>query len=165
MEVSLKSHVRTTQQDPVRSSTRPELNLQIDKELERNIRFYSFQDKETISERIRELESEWDIERVLQANAATLSLVGMTLGVLSGRKWFILPLVVGGFLLQHAIQGWCPPLPVLRRMKVRTRSEIEQERYALKILRGDFDNLEKQEDGHIKHDVRKLVQDLRSGAK
>jgi hypothetical protein len=49
-----------------------------------------------------------------------------------------LPVVVAGFLLQHALQGWCPPLPVLRRLGVRTADEINQERYALKALRGDF---------------------------
>jgi hypothetical protein len=46
-----------------------------------------------------------------------------------------------GFLLQHATQGWCPPVSVLRRRGVRTRREIEAERYALKALRGDFSGL------------------------
>ena len=46
-----------------------------------------------------------------------------------------------GFLFQHAIQGWCPPVPVLRRFGVRTAAEIEEERYALKLLRGDFSGL------------------------
>jgi hypothetical protein len=41
--------------------------------------------------------------------------------------------------MQHALQGWCPPLPLLRRLGVRTQQEIERERYALKALRGDFD--------------------------
>jgi hypothetical protein len=50
-------------------------------------------------------------------------------------------LVVGSFLLQHAIQGWCPPLPVFRRLVYRTQSEIDYERYALKSLRGDFRSL------------------------
>ena len=51
------------------------------------------------------------------------------------------PVIVCGFLLQHAIQGWCPPVPVFRRLGVRTSFEIEQERYALKSLRGDFQGL------------------------
>jgi hypothetical protein len=46
--------------------------------------------------------------------------------------------MVAAFLFQHAIQGWCPPVPILRRMGFRTASEIEQERQALKALRGDF---------------------------
>jgi len=47
--------------------------------------------------------------------------------------------LVFGFFFQHATQGWCPPIPVFRRMGVRTRREINRERYALKALRGDFD--------------------------
>jgi hypothetical protein len=45
---------------------------------------------------------------------------------------------VGGFLFQHAIEGWCPPVPILRRLGFRTAREIDIERVALKTLRGDF---------------------------
>src|SRR5512135_2089568 len=59
-----------------------------------------------------------------------------------GRSWtagfYLLPAAVAGFLLQHALQGWCPPVPLFRSLDVRTASEIAEERYALKILRGDF---------------------------
>jgi hypothetical protein len=41
--------------------------------------------------------------------------------------------------MQHALQGWCPPVPLLRRLGFRTSFEIEEERQALKALRGDFD--------------------------
>ncbi len=76
--------------------------------------------------------------RTLEANAATASLIGLTLGATVDRKWFIFPAVVAGFLLQHAVQGWCPPLPIFRRLGFRTQPEIDYERYALKSLRGDF---------------------------
>ena len=46
--------------------------------------------------------------------------------------------MIGGFLLQHAVQGWCPPLPFFRANGVRTQSEIDEEKFALKALRGDF---------------------------
>ncbi|MFD1862997.1 hypothetical protein [Planococcus chinensis] len=36
--------------------------------------------------------------------------------------------------IQHAIQGWCPPLSVIRRMSVRTMKEIDQEKEALQEL-------------------------------
>ena len=36
------------------------------------------------------------------------------------------------FLLQHALQGWCPPVPILRRQGFRTRHEIDAERQALR---------------------------------
>src|SRR5439155_25183417 len=56
-------------------------------------------------------------------------------------KFFAIPCFVLPFLFQHAIQGWCPPVPILRRKGVRTRREIDAEKYALKALRGDFSNM------------------------
>lgn len=91
-----------------------------------------------IDARLRELDAEWDIERLLEANAATLALGGTLLGIFADRRFLALPAVVTAFLLQHALQGWCPPLPLFRRMGVRTTDEINRERMALKALRGDF---------------------------
>ncbi|HEX6637125.1 MAG TPA: DUF2892 domain-containing protein [Steroidobacteraceae bacterium] len=91
-----------------------------------------------IDERIRELEREWDIERMLEANAAGIALVGVVLGFSVDRRFFALPGMVGAFLLQHALQGWCPPVPLFRRLGVRTAREIQDEILALRILRGDF---------------------------
>ena len=85
--------------------------------------------------------AEWDIERAIEANAATLALSGTALAMLHDRRWSYLPLVVTGFLLQHAMQGWCPPVPILRHLGFRTQVEIERERYALKALRGDFGDI------------------------
>ena len=91
-----------------------------------------------ISRRLQELDEEWDIERAIEANAAAASLLGLTFGLLGRSRWFLLPAAASGFLLQHAVQGWCPPIPVLRRLGFRTSFEIEQERQALKLLRGDY---------------------------
>jgi len=91
-----------------------------------------------IDERLQELDKEWDVERVLETTAASLMLTGLTLGVTVDRRWLALPGVVAGFLLQHALQGWCPPLPVVRAFRVRSAQEIEHERNALKAARGDF---------------------------
>ena len=157
MNITMNLISKTPKEDRVRAQTKSEINCRIDRELEQRLRFYAVQDKETMTERLNELDREWDIERILESNAASLSLLGVVLGATSNRKWFFLPVLVGGFLLQHAIQGWCPPVPVLRRLGVRTRLEIEQERYALKILRGDFDDLG--EEGHV--DIKELVRGLR----
>ena len=91
-----------------------------------------------IDERIRQLQREWDIERTLEANAASVSLIGLGLGLFVDRRFFLLPAAVAAFLLQHALQGWCPPLPLLRRLGLRTSAEIHNEIIALRILRGDF---------------------------
>ena len=91
--------------------------------------------------RLAELEREWDIERTLQANASTLVTLGVALGLAVDRRFLFLPAAVLTFFAQHALQGWCPPIPIFRRRGVRTAREIERERYAVKALRGDFDDV------------------------
>jgi hypothetical protein len=95
-------------------------------------------DPRLIDMRLNDLDREWDIERALEANAAAVSLIGLVLGRLVDRRWYFLSTVVATFLLQHAVQGWCPPLSLFRRFGVRTQREIDEERYALKLMRGDF---------------------------
>lgn len=87
-----------------------------------------------ISERLAELDREWDIERAIEANAATVALVGLGLAAFVDRRFIALPAAVAGFLLQHAIQGWCPPVPILRRLGFRTATEIGDERHGLMML-------------------------------
>lgn len=123
-----------TSSDRVRRSTAPDVNREIDHQTTANIRRYANSSSEVIQKRIEELDNEWDIERVLQAKASTLALAGLLLGVTVNRKWLVLPGVVLSFLLQHSLQGWCPPLPLLRRLGVRTRSEIDREKYELRAL-------------------------------
>ncbi len=161
MPITLNWSTNTPKEDRVRARTSPEINDRIDTEMERRLRYFATQDQQTISERIEELDREWDIERVLEANAASISLLGLILSATSGRKWFVLPLAVSGFLLQHAIQGWCPPVPLFRSLGVRTRLEIEQERYALKLLRGDFDHLSREQDGSVRNPLE-LAQTVRA---
>lgn len=108
-----------------------------------------------IGQRLRELDREWDVERILSAHAATLILLGVSLGLGADRRFLALPAVAGVFLLQHALFGWCPPLPVLRRLGFRTTREIHEERIALKALRGDFAGFEEGAPaGHVLAAVR-----------
>ena len=111
-----------------------------------NVRRVAAGGPEAIDRRLAELDREWDIERTLEANAASLAAAGAGLALLADRRFALVPLVVGGFLLQHAVQGWCPPVPVFRRLGFRTQTEIDEEKYALKALRGDF-QAETQGDG------------------
>lgn len=90
--------------------------------------------------RLSQLDREWDIERLLQLNASGLVLLGLALGR-RDRRFLWLPAAVLAFFAQQALQGWSPPLPLFRRLGVRTLREIERERYALKAMRGDFDGL------------------------
>ncbi|HYC78523.1 MAG TPA: hypothetical protein VEI02_12925 [Planctomycetota bacterium] len=104
----------------------------------RSVAFFA-QRPDLVGRRLRELDREWDVERCLETGSSVLTLLGLTGAVLRGRRWLLLPLAVQSFFLQHALQGWCPPLPLLRRLGVRTQQEIDRERYALKALRGDFE--------------------------
>jgi hypothetical protein len=130
----------TEENDRVRAHTSDKVNQQVDERIQSSVRRYEGQSLEAISRRIEELEAEWDIERSLELNASTLALTGLVLGATVNKKWLIVPGIVLPFLFQHAVQGWCPPLPVLRKMGIRTREEIDREKYALKALRGDFDS-------------------------
>ena len=112
-------------------------NERIRRQMEASIAFHA-QHPDLIGRRLLELDQEWDIERVLETGSSTLTLAGMLMSITSSRKWLLLSLVVQGFFMQHAMQGWCPPLPVFRRLGIRTAEEINRERYALKALRGDF---------------------------
>lgn len=127
--------------DRVPLHTTEAANERIRRTTEQNIRRLRHAGGTAIQRRLDELDAEWDIERVLEANAASVVLLGSALGATVHRRFFALPVVVGAFLLQHAVQGWCPPLAVFRRLGVRTAAEIDHERYALKALRGDFAEL------------------------
>lgn len=94
--------------------------------------------EEDLSDRIRELEAEWAVERVFAAKAATLSLLGLALGVTVDRRFLALPLAASALLLQHAFRGSSVLFPLLRTLDLRTAAEIQQEILALRILRGDF---------------------------
>jgi hypothetical protein len=126
--------------DRVRAHTAPETNARIDDEMRDRLFRYSALGDAEISARIEALDAEWDIERYLEVMAPSFALTGVLMGF-THRKWLLLPITVLGFFVQHAIQGWCPPLALLRRLGVRTRREIDEERYALKTLRGDFADL------------------------
>jgi hypothetical protein len=124
--------------DRVPINTADIYNERIRQDAERRVAQCARLGRSAIDQRLAELDQEWDIERRLEFNAASAVLVGSTLGFLVDRRFFLFPIAVGGFLLQHAVQGWCPPVPVFRAWGVRTQSEIDEEKYALKALRGDF---------------------------
>ena len=133
----------TTERVP--QNTAEHVNERIRRETEENVRRFADAEPEAVERRLHELDQEWDIERTLEANAAALAAAGAGLALLVDRRFALMPLVVGSFLLQHALQGWCPPVPLFRRLGVRTASEISRERNALKALRGDFAGLPKGE--------------------
>jgi hypothetical protein len=112
-------------------------NRRIRRTLLANVAYFA-EHREQIIDRLAALDEEWDIERAIEANAAVIGFAGIALAAGRDQRWLILPALVASFLFQHAIQGWCPPVPILRKLGFRTSYEIEEERRALKALRGDF---------------------------
>lgn len=131
------------QHDRVKEASPSSINQKIENDAWQRVASYFGKSDAEISARITELNKEWDVERYLGVNMSTLAMSGLVINAATkNRNWLILPAVVLSFFMQHAIQGWCPPLPLLRKLNIRTSKEIEQEKYALKIIRGDFDNLD-----------------------
>jgi hypothetical protein len=126
-----------TEVDRVRQRTNDAVLDRLDRELADRVERLRGAGDAEIGARLRELDEEWDIERVLIVNASTLASLGL-IGSLARRRLVAFPMVVMAFLLQHGLQGWCPPLEIFRRRSVRTRREIDLERYVLKLARGDF---------------------------
>ena len=132
--------------DRLQAHTATHVNREIEREAARRRVRAAGQAPAALTRRINELEDEWDIERWLQMNAAALAFTGTVLGIFVNRKFFAIPCIVLPFLFQHAVQGWCPPIPIFRRRGVRTRREIDAEKFALKALRGDFAHVERNGD-------------------
>ncbi len=102
-----------------------------------NINHY-YQNSGAIVQRLQELEEEWDIERMMELSTASASIAGISLGIVRHRNWLFMALGASALLAAHALQGWCPVVPLLRKMGYRSKAEIDKEKYALKALRGDF---------------------------
>src|SRR5947209_19496627 len=92
------------------------VNEQIRRATEARIGRIAAHGPRAIHARLTELDQEWDIERCLETMAPSISLAGLTLGLTVDKKWLAVPIVVQAFFLMHALQGWCPPIPVLRRL-------------------------------------------------
>jgi hypothetical protein len=121
----------------VERNTPADINKARQAEIQASLRYHAARPDE-IPARLAELDREWDIERAIEANAATVALAGLALMALVDRRFVAIPAMVAGFLMQHAIQGWCPPVPILRRLGFRTPAEICEERCGLKMLGGEY---------------------------
>jgi hypothetical protein len=134
------------QGDAMRAHTSQAIQERIDSSLEDRIRFYAMQPKEAIERRLQELDRECDVDRTMMMNGAGVALGGVVMSFLGGgRKWLLLSGAVLGYMLMHGVERWSPPATALRRLGLRTRAEIDAERYALKLLRGDFESIHSEE--------------------
>ena|SRR5689334_19462311 len=144
-----------TETDRLRRYTTPETLQKIDERIERNVAFYATQPDEVVAERIRELQQEWSINRCLQAKTAAMGFLGAALGLFVSKKWALLTVAGFGFLLFRQAD---PRIAVLRRLGLRTRSEIDRELYALKAARGDFKDLPPERPAQAPIPVHEILQ-------
>ncbi|MEX2492445.1 MAG: hypothetical protein WD425_11850 [Nitrospirales bacterium] len=72
----------------VEENTDVHINQDIHNRSKHNVLLYASAGRPAINRRLRELGEEWDIERILEANAASISLVGLALGAFLDRRWF-----------------------------------------------------------------------------
>lgn len=93
-----------------------------------------------ISERLAQLEREWTTGRATKATAAVLIFVGLALSSLNSW-WLLLPLLGGVVLLQYLFSRRSLIGAFFYSLGLRTGAEIEQEKFALRTLRGDFQHL------------------------
>jgi hypothetical protein len=115
----------------VNRNTSADINERIRKKTEDNIKDLYGKDNKDIISRIKELDYEWDTERVLEINFAGVVLITSILALTGKKGWIVLAGVASCFMIQHSIQGWCPPLPFIRKLGIRTATEIYNEKMVL----------------------------------
>lgn len=131
-----------TSSDAVRSHTPLVVNRRIDEHVEACVRHMAEKcDRAQMSRYLERLEREWDMNRALTVGASVASALGLLLGRRDGGGWRVLSAVATGLLLQHGLFGFGPLSGLLRLMGVRTRREIDLEKFAIKALRGDFERI------------------------
>jgi hypothetical protein len=128
--------------DAVRSHTPDGLNRRIDARVEKCVRHMAeLQDRAAITRYLEKLEREWDLNRVVTVAASAVTVLGLALGAKDGRGWRVVSGVAAGLLLQHGLFGYGPLAELVRALGVRTRREMDLEKFALKALRGDFERI------------------------
>src|SRR5689334_4663440 len=122
--------------DRIRAHSEDRVNQRIDRQT-RGALDEARRSPEARAARIAELEREWNVDRAIMlafgiagSFTAWNALSGLRrTGRLGG--WSLLFGAQMAFLINHAVRGWCPPLPIFRRLGFRSAAEICAERVAL----------------------------------
>jgi hypothetical protein len=111
---------------------------------------------QAISDRLDQLDREWSAGRMTKATLGVLIVAGLALTALAGPWWLILPAVGGFFLLQYLFSRTSWLGATFQEMGFRSGAEIDQEKFALRTLRGDFKNLPTVHELESKDDISRL---------
>jgi hypothetical protein len=94
-----------------------------------------------IDQRLHELECEWTTGRLVKASSGVLLIAGLALAAFVSPWWLILPAIAGVVLAQYLFFCRSVFTDLFAAAGFRSGAEIENERIALRILRGDFRHL------------------------
>lgn len=110
---------------------------------------------QAITDRLNQIENEWSAGRMTKATIGVLIVTGLALALLN-TWWLVLPALGGLFLLQYLFtrQSWLGA--TFREMGFRSGADIDQEKFALKALRGDFRHLPTVHEMENKEDISRL---------
>ena len=91
-----------------------------------------------IGERLDELEREWTAGRAAKATAGVLIVGGLALSLTISLMWLVLPIVGGAVMMQYLFGRTSLIGEMFHALGLRSGVEIEREKMALRVLRGDF---------------------------
>jgi len=108
-----------------------------------------------IDDRLAEIEREWTAGRMTKATIGVLIAIGFALAALN-PWWLVLP-AVGGLILLSYLFGRTSWIGMMfHGMGYRSGFEVDQEKIALKVLRGDFRHLPTVHDVENREDISRL---------
>jgi len=113
-----------------------------------SVRFYGSLGSQSLSDRLKALEDEPELEAVATLGLAGAGVLALIFGLLGSRLWRLFAWLVLPIIFAHARGRLEAPGRFLKTLGLRSRKEIEEEKYALKALRGDFRDMgQSQPDG------------------
>jgi hypothetical protein len=103
-----------------------------------SVRFYGSLGPQAVADRLKALEDEPDLETVATLGLAGTGVLALIFGIMGSRLWRLLAWAALPLIFAHARGRLAAPGEFLKTLGLRSRREIEEEKYALKALRGDF---------------------------
>jgi hypothetical protein len=110
---------------------------------------------QAIDDRLAELDREWTAGRMTKAAMGVVIVCGLALSPLN-PWWLILPAIGGLILLSYLFERTSWLGIVFHEMGYRSGFEVDQEKMALKVLRGDFRALPTLHDIESQDDISRL---------
>jgi hypothetical protein len=110
---------------------------------------------QAIDDRLAELDREWTAGRMTKAAMGVVIVLGLILAALN-PWWLILPAIGGLLLLPYLFKRTSWLGKMFHEMGYRSGFEVDREKMALKVLRGDFRYLPTLHDIESQDDISRL---------